>query len=420
MRRALLVFVVMTACNSGAPPVGRSPETSAPAKATTTTATTLPAISLLGRVVDDSGRPVAGALVRVGDATTRTAPDGWFDIEGYPPSEISVSRPGWEPHTGQWEGGPGVTEITVERRLVRGVRVAGDIAGNEESYRRILDLADATAVNTLVFDTKQEGGAVLYDTAVADAHLFGAVRPQYDAAEALAAAQRHDLYTITRIVTFEDWLWTGARPADRLIGPWVDATDPETWRYPLALAEEACELGFDEIMFDYVRFPSGSTAAQTGQLDLPQSERVGAMAAFLAEARRLLHPMGCAVNAAVFGIVVSSADDQGIGQRPEEISVEVDVLSPMVYPSHYSDGWLGFSDPNDHPYDVTADALDEAMARIAETSTLRPWLQAFWWTPQQIRRSIDAAEDRELGWMLWNVRSNYPVEAIPTDDELGN
>jgi hypothetical protein len=96
------------------------------------------------------------------------------------------------------------------------------------------------------------------------------------------------------------------------------------------------------------------------------------------------------------------------------------VLSPMVYPSHYSNGWLGFDDPNDHPYDVTADAITDAMPRMAEGSTLRPWLQAFWWTNEQIRSSIQAAEDHDVGWILWNILSNFDAAALPTDAEVGS
>jgi hypothetical protein len=132
----------------------------------------------------------------------------------------------------------------------------------------------------------------------------------------------------------------------------------------------------------------------------------------------LLHPQGCAISAAIFGIVASSPDDQGLGQRPEELSAQVDAISPMVYPSHYSPGWLGFTDPNEHPYDVTADAIGDATPRLHETSSLRPYLQAFWWSNEQIRRSIQAAEDAGTGWLLWNILSNYDRDALPSDDEV--
>ncbi|MGH8914302.1 MAG: putative glycoside hydrolase, partial [Acidimicrobiia bacterium] len=134
--------------------------------------------------------------------------------------------------------------------------------------------------------------------------------------------------------------------------------------------------------------------------------------------RDRLQPLGCAMSADVFGIIVSAGNDQGIGQRPEELSRHLDAFSPMVYPSHYSPGWLGFDDPNDHPYDVTTGAIEDAQRRIEDGVVLRPWLQSFWWTEEEIRRSIQAAEDHDVGWLLWNAVSNFSRAAIPTDAEL--
>jgi hypothetical protein len=153
-------------------------------------------------------------------------------------------------------------------------------------------------------------------------------------------------------------------------------------------------------------------------LNLTQDERVETIAGFLARAKATLEPMGCSLSAAIFGIVLATENDQGIGQRPEEISNETDAISPMVYPSHYSDGWIGLAVPNDHPYDVTSDALDDALERLSPGTTLRPWLQAFWWTNAQIRSSIQAAEDRGVGWMMWNVSSNFDRSALPTAAEV--
>ena len=154
------------------------------------------------------------------------------------------------------------------------------------------------------------------------------------------------MYAITRLVTFEDQVWVTADPDAKLAGLWIDATNPENWEYPLAIAVEACQLGFDEIQFDYVRFPAGRTAeAAQARRPLTADERVAAIAAFLTEARTRIHAAGCALSADIFAIVVSSPTDEGIGQRPEELSAAVDAISPMVYPSHYSPGWLGFPDP---------------------------------------------------------------------------
>jgi hypothetical protein len=119
------------------------------------------------------------------------------------------------------------------------------------------------------------------------------------------------------------------------------------------------------------------------------------------------------VSADVFGIIFSSPGDEGIGQRVEELSAIVDVISPMLYPSHYSDGWLGFATPNDHPGPVIADALDAAAPRLAPGAIVRPWLQAFYYVPSQILAEIDETAARGWGWMLWNAGGEYSPDALP-------
>lgn len=391
-----------------------STTTSVPA----TTTTTHPPVTVGGSVVDAGGRPVVGVAISFGDGETYTAPDGLFSVSTADPGALTASKPGWTDREVAWAPGTDRVDLVMSPIKVRGLRVGAGAAGDDAHFRRLLDLAAGSAVNALVFDTKQEGGKVLYDTAVAEAHSVGAVDVWYDPVTRIEQAKDHGLYTITRVAVFEDTFWAQAHPEEKLSGPWVTPDAPLARRYNIDLAVEACALGFDEIQFDYVRFPAGRTAQVSGQLNVPQADRVGVVAAFLSEARSALAPMGCAVSAAVFAIVVSVDDDQGLGQRPEELSPHLDAISPMIYPSHYSPGWLGYSDPNDHPYAVSANSIDAALPRIPEGTVLRPWLQAFWWSDAQIRASIQAAEDRGLGWILWNVGSSFNRAALPDDDEV--
>ena len=431
-RRCLLALIVTVAACSGEPGGGgvnivasTATSTSAPTTSTSTTTTlpttttTLPTHQVSGRVVDEGGRPVARAFVTLGELRAVSGPDGWFSLETTAPGPMVVSKPGWTSTELAWDETAVSYQATISPLTIRGLRVAGEAAASDTPFDQLLTLADTTAVNTLVFDTKRESGEVLYQTGVQTAIDTGAVNPMYDPVARIAQAHEHDLYTVTRIAAFEDDIRSGAIAEEKLAGSWLDPESPTARSYVLELAAEACEMGFDEIQFDYVRYPSGRTADVSGQRDLTQEHRIGVVAGFLAEARSLLHPMGCAVSAAVFGIVVSAPDDQGLGQRPEEVSAQVDTLSPMVYPSHYSPGWLGFEDPNDYPYEVTADAIADSLPRLRDGSRLRPYLQAFWWTNAEIRQSIQAAEDAQVGWMLWNILSNYDVSAIPTDAELG-
>ena len=306
---------------------------------------------------------------------------------------------------------------TVERieqpAIVRGLRVSRYVAASDEDFQRLLGLADDSVVNALVFDTKDETGSVLYETGVADAARLGAVDPVYRPADLLAEARDHGLYAITRIVTFEDPVWSRGDPEAKLAGSWVDAGNRDNWAYPLGLAVEACELGFDEIQFDYVRYPAGRTAvAAAAQVPRTGEERSAVIAEFLGEARDQLAPRGCGVSAAIFGITVSSPTDEGIGQLVESVAPAVDAVSPMLYPSHYGPGWLGFADPNDHPGPVIADALDDGLPRIG-TTTMRPWIQAFGYNGTQIGDQIREAEARGAGWLLWNASGNYRAEWLP-------
>jgi hypothetical protein len=353
----------------------------------------------------------------MGEIVARTGAAGGFHFHTRAPGNLVVSKPGWATTEVTWDPTDGLMLIQVAPRVIRGIRVSAGAAGDDGHFASLLALADQTAVDALVFDTK-DAGMVLYVTQVPQAVEMGAVEPLYDPSLRVAQAREHQLYLATRIVVFEDRPWVAHHPEDKLAGAWVDPRAEAAWDYNIALGVEACELGFDEIQFDYVRYPAGRTAEVSGQRELTQADRVGAIGAFLARAREVISAAGCAVSADIFSIVVSSPDDQGIGQRTEEISAQVDVLSPMIYPSHYSLGWLGYPDPNDYPYEVTADAIDDTLARLSPGTVLRPWLQAFWWSDSQIRESIQAAEDRGVGWVLWNIVSNYDAEAIPTDAEV--
>lgn len=426
IRRSLILIVALAACVPGTVAVTTTSTTvattststtSSTTTTSTTTTTTVPELTVFGQVVGPEGTPVADATVSMGEAVARTGVAGGFHFDTRAPGSLTVSKPGWASTEVSWDGTGGLMVIQIEPRVIRGIRVWAEAAGDDGHFASLLALADQTAVDALVFDTK-DAGTVLYETQVPQAVEMGAVEPAYDPSLRIAQAREHQLYLATRIVVFEDRPWVEHHPEDKLAGPWVDPRSEPAWDYNIALGVEACELGFDEIQFDYVRFPAGRTAEVSGQRDLTQEERVRAIESFLARARAAISAAGCAVSADIFSIVVSSPDDQGIGQRPEAISAQVDVLSPMIYPSHYSPGWLGYPDPNDYPYEVTADAIDDSLPRLAPGSVLRPWLQAFWWSNSQIRQAIQAAEDRGVGWILWNIVSNYDAAAIPTDAEV--
>lgn len=379
----------------------------------TTTTTTIPTFTLEGQVLTSDALPLADALVTVGSVSVETKDDGSFRIEQAPAGLVSITRPAWQAAEVEWNG-TGSLSVILEPFVVRALRAHKSVLRDADSYEALLDMAAASSINALIFDTKDESGSVLYATGVEKALAIDAVDAFYDPQTAVAAAHDRDLYAITRIVTFEDSVWSGADPEAKLAGIWIDPLRTANWEYPLALATEACELGFDEIQFDYVRFPSGEAASVAQRIrPTTAAQRVGTIRAFLAEAQNRLHDVGCAVSADVFAIVLTLVDEQGVGQRPEELSTVVDAISPMVYPGHYEDGWMGFADPNSHPGPVVARALDDGVSRISRVAIMRPWLQAFGYTPEQVLVGIDEAEARSVGWMLWNATGDYEEAWLP-------
>lgn len=172
-------------------------------------------------------------------------------------------------------------------------------------------------------------------------------------------------------------------------------------------------MGVDEVQFDYVRFPDARTEEATFDGGVTIDVRTSTVTGFLRDAVDLLHPMGCAVAADVFGFTTApGTDDGGIGQRWEDVTEIVDVASPMVYPSHYGPQWYGFDNPNDHPGPMVTNALEDGLGRLPRNVVVRPWLQDFGYTADQVRAQIDSAEKFGLGWMLWNAKSVVTTDAL--------
>jgi hypothetical protein len=385
-------------------------------------------VVLNGMVTGTDGRPLPGASIRLGEnLETRSDSDGEFTLFRAVPGDLVVTRPAWEGATVTWDGSDPEVAVELEPRMIRALRVAGDGsgAGNVEKWQELLELADNTAINAFVVDTQDEGGYVYHDTEVQLAYEIDAVRPRYDAAQVIEDMDEHGLYKITRIVTFQSNQLARARPDIAAINTqtglpwtnnkdlaWLDPTDRNSWDYPLALAEEACRLGFDEIQFDYVRFPSDgpisqlsfdSLTAENYYSDESEQIRVSTIAAFLEEAHDRLNSMGCAVAADIFAITLESTSDEGIGQSPRVFSNYIDVLSPMIYTYTYGPGWKGWADPNDHAGELVAAALDAGIPRLEGFAIYRPWLQRAFLEDEEILEIQDIAEDRDMGWMLWSA-----------------
>jgi len=382
-------------------------------------------VVLHGAVSATSGVPLPDARISLGSATSFTGPDGSFELSPAVPGTVSIARPAWLPVDVEWDGMTDGLDIQLDPRVVKALHAVSGLPRGDR-WEPFLDIADRTEINSVVFDIKDESGKIRYESRVPLALEVGAVDPAYRLGDVVTQMHDRGLYVIGRVVSFEDpivaparpdlAIRVGSKPLRKGSQAFLDPTDPDARAYNIDLAVEACKAGVDEIQFDYVRFPTGLKAGMSLDGDGiyvgadGQADRLEVIGSFLEEARAALHPLGCALSADVFAIVLSTRNDQGIGQRPEEIGAQVDALSPMVYPDHYSDGWIGFDSPADHPFAVVQNALADGMPRLPSTTIMRPWIADFNYGASSVRAEIDAAGD--LGWMLWNPGSRVTEKAL--------
>lgn len=304
----------------------------------------------------------------------------------------------------------------------------------------LIAIAERTEVNALVIDVKDDRGLLLYRSNVALARAIGADTTLPIRRDRLRAVldtmRRHGIYAIARIVVAKDPLLAAARPAwairaradaarpwrDREGRAWLDPHQPGPWKYAAELACEAVDLGFSEVQFDYVRFPDDAGVARDAAFPLAHGRiRAQVIHDQLRATRARLRALRVPVTANVFGLTTSDTTDMGIGQQWELLVTAVDVVLPMVYPSHYAPGEYGLHDPNAHPAAVVRRALGDAKARsagIPGAAALRPWYQDFTLGPPrygaaQVRAQIDAGYALGVkSWLLWNSRSSYSVGAL--------
>jgi hypothetical protein len=311
---------------------------------------------------------------------------------------------------------------------VRGVHVTAPLAGlpgKLEDYTAL----KAFGLNTIEVDVKDENGQVGFVNrdVPALARDIGAARPYYDAESVVARVHAAGMYLIGRVVVFEDPTLSAERPSLAVQRPdgsrwltngglgWVNPYDRRVWRYAVGIGAAAARAGFDEIQFDYVRFPSDGDLSQ---IVYPhgRDERKGAtIARFLQYASSTLHPLGVRVSADVFGL--AATHDLGIGQVPKRIAGYLDAIYPMVYPSHFSPGEYGITDPDAYPGRTVARALFDFRRQVRGRAVLIPWLQDFSLDRRygliEVTDQIAAARRQHArGYMLWNPEGVYTRDAL--------
>lgn len=314
---------------------------------------------------------------------------------------------------------------------VKGIYVSSWVAGSPEHLESQLEMADRTEINAMVVDIKDATGYVTYDTGVEMAGSLDLEELRIKDIDGLVARLRErEIVPIARIVCFKDPILARRKPewavrdvdgglwTDNKGFPYIDPYRKEAWAYLVDVAEDAVDHGFREIQFDYVRFPSDGKISDTvypGKNSDPED----AIAAFLQYARERLELRGAWVSADVFGLTVHVYDDLGIGQKVEKVSRNVDIVSPMIYPSHYSSGTYGIQDPNSKPYETITGAMQDAATRLEGTgATVRPWLQDFSlggveYGVDEVEAQIRAVEDQGYEeWLLWDPSMRYTEGAL--------
>ena len=311
---------------------------------------------------------------------------------------------------------------------VRGVHVTMALASLDGKLEEFYDLTSA-GLNTVQLDVKDENGEVAFNRpGVPLARAAQAARTYYNPREAAAEAEARGIYLVGRVVVFEDPILSRNRPRLAIqrqgggvwtssggLG-WTNPYDERVWKYNVDVAAAAVKSGFDEIMFDYVRFPTDGDVASAVYPKRAREHRSVTIARFLEYARGRLEPMGARVSAAVFGLTATR--EMGIGQRPRRLARHLDVIYPMVYPSHYGPGEYGLDDPDGVPGITVARSLRDFRRALRGSDTLLvPWLQDFSlghdYTLEDVQAQILAARDADAGgYLLWNPSGVYTNGAL--------
>jgi hypothetical protein len=312
---------------------------------------------------------------------------------------------------------------------LRGVHVTMALAGLRGKLEQYIALKK-DGLNAIELDVKDENGEVGWPVNVPLARRVGSGMRYYNPETAVAKIHAAGLYLIGRVVTFEDPVLSANAPELALrrsdgsrwlnnggLG-WTNEYDKRVWKYNVDIAVQAAKLGFDEIQFDYVRFPSDGDLSQIRYPGAHTQPMDWTIPAFLKYARSRLHPLGVRLSVDVFGL--SATRDLGIGQFPSRIAPVVDTIYPMVYPSHYVSGEYNIIDPDSRPGTTVAYSLRDFRSKVAGHKTmLIPWLQDFslgrTYTLADVQDQIQAARlEHVKGFMLWNAAGLYTVKALST------
>lgn len=335
--------------------------------------------------------------------------------------------------------------------IVKAIYSTSWSASKEGFIDYLISIAKTTEINAVVIDIKDFSGYVGYDIAVPDVKKYNAKQIRItDIDSLIQKLHKEGIYVIARITVFQDPVLARARPdlaiyskaklssltpsipslaslwLDNVGLAWIDPAAKESWDYNIAIAKDAVNRGFDELNFDYVRFPSdGDLQDMIFPFWDGKVEKHIVIRDFFQYLRKSLPNTKISID--LFGLSTVSSNDLGVGQIIEDGFGYFNYVCPMVYPSHYADGFIGYQNPAEHPYEVVKNSMEGALRKLElykksqKTDVqLRPWLQDFdlgaTYDAQMIKAEIravyEAAGDDFKGFMLWNSWNIYTKEAL--------
>ena len=413
---------------SPSPASGSTPSTASAPNAAPVAAT------VRGMVIDtDTKQGVPLAYVVSGDITVRTDDEGRFTLPAAQAGQkVGARLAGYRQQQTTLQASN--TVLQLKRFQSRGIYLSAYGIGSSKLRGDALALIDQTDINTLVIDIKDDVGIVPYhsDAFAALGYPKQTVVTVRDMPALIKDLHDRGLYLIARIVTFKDEKMVQVKPQwavrrnngeifrDREGLAWLDASIPAAWEPAITMAEEAAKLGFDEVQFDYVRFPdtAGLKFSQPNVWEM----RPFMISGFLDKAKHRLAKYNVYVSADIFGYVCWNANDTQIGQQLEMLSDRIDYLSPMLYPSGFTWGIPGHTMAVGSPYEIVHHSLQAAIDRSGMAGVrFRPWLQAFKdyafdrrvFSDKEIRAQIQASDAvRTGGWLLWNAGNHYTTAGL--------
>jgi hypothetical protein len=313
---------------------------------------------------------------------------------------------------------------------VQGLYLTAYSAGNDTFRQKIIAQMKNSQINTVVIDIKDYSGYILYNSQLQKVLKIDGVRARMsDVRKVIKDFHQAKIYVIARQTVFQDPVLATARPdlalqtkqgniwRDNKGLAWLDPKQTEVWQYNLDIAKEATQLGFDEINFDYMRYPSDGNMANL-LYNLPTDKtKAGVMKDFFVYLSQNLSPQ-TTISIDTFGLVLDHTTDDfdlNIGQKLIDMVDYFDFICPMMYPSHYPLNYLGFDNSAEHPGEVIAYGLKiSSPAMQNKRAKLRPWLQAFnigaIYDEAKIKAQTQATANATTtaGWLLWNARNYYP------------